>query len=158
MNLSYHIITEEEKQAVCSWKYEGDYACYNQPSYKEAKEKGMLFFHPGHEKNFRTYYDGDVLVGFTNLMEDGDKVFLGIGVHPDLCSKGYGTAIIRETCRISEELYPGKPLYLTVRTWNQRAIRCYEKCGFVKDGDVFFMRTYSGVAEFYRMMRSASAR
>ena len=158
MELTYHIIKEEEKRMVCSWKYEGEYACYNQPSYEEAKEKGMLFCNPEHEKNFRAFYDGDVLVGFTNLMEDNDGVFLGIGVHPDLCSKGYGTAIIMECCRISEELYPMKPLYLTVRTWNQRAIRCYEKCGFVKEGSTFLMKTYSGVGEFYRMVRSASAR
>ena len=31
---------------------------------------------------------------------------------------------------LSQRLYPGKPMYLEVRTWNTRAVRCYEKAGF----------------------------
>lgn len=158
MKLNYHLITEEEKHIVCSWKYEGEYACYNQPPYEEIKEKGVMFCNPKNKNNFRAFYDGDMLVGFTNLKEEEKEVFLGIAVAPNLRSKGYGTAIIQETCHISEELYPNKPIYLTVRTWNQWAKRCYEKAGFVVDGPVIKVPTYSGEAEFYRMVLSSSAR
>ena len=153
MNLTCHTITDHEAQEVCGWKYDGEYACYNQPPYEMLKEQQAMFCDPASRSNYRAHYDGDVLVGFTNLKEEEREVFLGIGVHPDLCSKGYGTAIIQDCCRISEELYPGKPIYLVVRTWNKRAIRCYEKAGFVVDGDTFEIKTYSGIGTFYRMIR-----
>ena len=153
MNLTYHTITKEEGKQVCDWKYPDEYACYNQPPFEEIQARQAMFCNPLRRTNYRAFYDGDLLIGFTNLMEQEQEVFLGIGVHPDYCSKGYGTAIIKLCCRISEELYPGKTLYLEVRTWNKRAIRCYEKCGFVIDGEPFEQRTYSGIGTFYRMIR-----
>lgn len=151
--LSCHHITDEEAKTVCNWHYEGDYSCYDLPPYEEMKAKNMSFCNPAKARNFHCYYDGDLFVGFTNLVEKVQEVFLGIGVHPDHCGKGYGTAIVKEACRISKELYPSKPICLEVRTWNKRAIRCYEKAGFVIDGEPFEQRTYSGTGIFYRMIR-----
>lgn len=38
--LGHHIIAENEKQIVCSWKYPEEYALYNLwPSYDEMKAK-----------------------------------------------------------------------------------------------------------------------
>ena len=151
MNLTYHTITEEEAKEVCSWKYPGEYACYNMPSYEELKARNSMFGNPLRVKNFRSYYDGTLFVGITNLVEEPTEVFLGISLHPDLCGKGYGASIIDEAYRISRQLYPDKTLYLTVRTWNKRAIRCYEKAGFVIDGEAFELKNRSGT--FYRMIR-----
>ena len=153
MNLTYHTITKEEGKQVCDWKYPDEYACYNQPPFEEIQARQAMFCNPLRRTNYRAFYDSNLLIGFTNLREQEQEVFLGIGVHPDHCSKGYGTAIVELCCRISEELYPGKTLYLEVRTWNNRAIRCYEKCGFVIDGEPFEQRTYSGIGTFYRMIR-----
>ena len=41
-------------------------------------------------------------------------------------------------------LFPGKPLYLEVRTWNTRAVRCYEKAGFRIDGEPVHRTTAAG--------------
>ena len=41
--LEYHIMTEYEKQLVCSWKYPEEYALYNLPSYDEMKAKKIGF-------------------------------------------------------------------------------------------------------------------
>lgn len=153
MNFTYHTITDDEAKQVCGWKYEGDYACYDQPPYELLKEKGDMFCDPLRRSNYRAHYDGETFLGFTNLQEGEDFVFLGIGLHPELCGKGYGSAVIEDCCRISGELYPGKAIYLVVRTWNKRAIRCYEKAGFVIDGEPFEINTYSGIGVFYRMIR-----
>ena len=55
--------------------------------------------------------------------------------------------------RSSKQKYPGKPLYLEVRTWNERAVRCYQKAGFVIDGDIIEQETYIGRSTFYRMIK-----
>ena len=151
--LSYHPIREDEKQAICEWVYDGEYSIYNLPSYEEMKEKNMGFANPQKEKNFYTYFDNDTLVGFTNILEEETEVFIGIGVNPDFCSKGYGQKILEIAPQICAQKYPGKPLYLEVRTWNERAIRCYQKAGFVIDGDVIEQETYIGRSTFYRMIK-----
>lgn len=151
--LSYHPIREDEKQAICEWVYDGEYSIYNLPSYEEMKEKNLGFANPQKEKNFYTYFDNNTLVGFTNILEEETEVFIGIGVNPDCCSKGYGQKILEIASQICAQKYPGKPLYLEVRTWNERAVRCYQKVGFVIDGDVIEQETYIGHSTFYRMIK-----
>ena len=40
--LHYHEITEEEKEEISRWRYDGEYAIYNLPSYEEMKQQGLL--------------------------------------------------------------------------------------------------------------------
>ncbi len=152
--LQNHILTDAEKREICSWAYSGDYAVYNLPPYEVMKEKQIGFFNPDRAQNYRAFYDGDCLVGFVNIKEEETEVFIGIGVKPELCSRGYGQLILHETYWISKELHPDKPLYLEVRTWNERAIRCYQKAGFEMAGEPFEQRTGSGVGTFYRMIKA----
>lgn len=150
--LCCHQMTESEKQEVCSWNYEGEYAVYNLPDYKTMQEKQMGFCNPKRDKNFFSCYDGEVLVGFTNLLEEESSVFVGIGVSPNLCSKGYGQQILSLVKERSFRLYPGKPLYLEVRCWNRRAVACYEHAGFAIEGQPFRQTTSMGKGSFYRMV------
>lgn len=59
----------------------------------------------------------------------------------------------RQSYRISKSLYPEKPLCLEVRTWNVRAVTCYEKAGFRIDDEPFSRTTLIGEGTFYRMVR-----
>ena len=54
---------------------------------------------------------------------------------------------------IAQRLFPGKPLYLEVRTWNARAVRCYEKAGFRIVGEPIRQTTPAGDGVFYHMIR-----
>ena len=60
--------------------------------------------------------------------------------------------ITKAACALSHELYPGKPLYLEVRTWNTRAVRCYEKSGFHSVGDPIEQTTPIGKGTFFHMV------
>ena len=97
-------------------------------------------------------YDGKQLVGFFNLIDEETEVFFGIGVAPDCCNKGYGREICEEALELSRESYPGKTIYLEVRTWNSRAVKCYEKAGFSIDGEPIKQTTSIGEGVFYRMV------
>ena len=151
--LNNHILTDAEKREICSWKYSGEYEIYNLPSYEIMQAKLIGFLNPAREQNYRAFYDGDCLVGFVNIKEEETEVFVGIGVKPELCSRGYGQRILQETYSLSKELYPDKSLYLEVRTWNERALHCYLKAGFRIVGEPFEQRTGSGVGTFYRMVK-----
>ena len=151
--LEVHYLSEQDKMEICSWKYDKEYEIYNLPYYEEMKEKEQGFMNSKSEKNYRGYFDNEVLVGFTNILEEEQEVFVGIGVHPNFCNKGYGELILNESYKISNQYYPNKPLYLEVRTWNKRAIHCYKKVGFEIDGDSFEMKTSIGLGTFYRMIK-----
>lgn len=149
--LACHPTTEEEKNLITEWKYEGEYSVYNAEPYEEQKKKGFGFANP--QNHFYSFYDEKKLIGFINLYEEKTEVFFGIGVKPEECGKGYGSQMTEIACKISRELFPGKPLYLEVRTWNQRAVRCYEKAGFHIVGEPIRQTTSAGEGVFYHMIR-----
>lgn len=149
--LNHYKATEQELREICSWQYEGKYALYNNVSYEEMKARAFGFGNPN--MVVEAFYDGDALVGFCNLFEEEREVFFGIGVEPHVCGRGYGREMTETMAEISREKFPGKPLYLEVRTWNERAIRCYQKAEFVVDGNVIRQQTGAGEGEFYRMVR-----
>ena len=129
--LTYHQTTEAEKYRITAWEYEGEYAIYNATPYAEQKKKGF---------------------GFINLYEEETEVFFGIGVAPAHCGKGYGRQMTEIACTLSRRLFPGKPLYLEVRIWNTRAVRCYQKAGFRIVGEPLRQTTSLGEGLFYRMV------
>ena len=149
--LACHLTTEEEKILIMEWKYEGEYSVYNAEPYEEQKKKGFGFANP--QNHFYSFYDEKKLIGFINLYEEKTEVFFGIGVKPEECGKGYGSQMTETACKISRRLFPGKPLYLEVRTWNQRAVRCYEKAGFHIVGEPIRQTTSAGEGVFYHMIR-----
>ena len=151
--LTWRHPTDADKRAICSWKYEGDYAIYDLPPYEEMRRMGMGFLNPEKEKNFHVFLDGEEVVGFVNIAEEAAEVFIGIGVAPHLCGRGYGKEMLMEVYGISKAKYPGKPLYLEVRSWNSRAVKCYQNAGFTIDGEAFEQETHVGVGIFYRMVK-----
>lgn len=150
--MKYNLTTESDKKEICNWQYPDEYAIYNFSPYEELLKNKQSFCNPARKKNFYSYYDGETLVGFTNIFEEENKVFIGIGVNSQYCNQGYGRMILDTAYKISKELYPLKPLYLEVRTWNKRAINCYKKAGFVIEKKLRKTTTI-GEGEFYRMIR-----
>ena len=151
--LTYHLTTEEEKYAIGTWKYPGEYALYDLPSYDEMKAKKLGFMNPERAENFYSFYDRDTYVGFVNILEEPEEVFIGIGVSPEHCGRGYGQQMLLGAYEMSKRLYPAKPLYLEVRTWNTRAMRCYEKAGFEIAAPAYRLETGIGSGTFYKMTR-----
>lgn len=152
-NLTYQNLTEDAKRQICAWKYEGEYALYNLPSYEELQARQMGFMNVDAEQNYYGFWDGSVFVGYIKLMEKETAVSIGIGVKPELCGKQYGQHMLSMACTLAQQLYPQKPLCLEVRTWNTRAIKCYEKVGFRIDGPAYELTTEIGSGTFYRMVK-----
>ena len=147
--IEFHKSTEEEKYIICDWKYDGDYAIYNNPPYEEQTKAHCGFANM--KNNICSCTDDGRLIGFINLIEEEKEVFFGIGVNPDSCNQGYGQQMTRKALELSHGLYPGKPVYLEVRTWNARAVRCYEKAGFHIVGEPIIQKTPIGEGTFFHM-------
>lgn len=53
-------------------------------------------------KKLLWFWDESILVGFVNILEEKEEVFIGIGVNPDLCNKHYGQRMLLITYEISK--------------------------------------------------------
>jgi len=82
--------------------------------------------------------DGDRLIGMTDLNVDNwahREAFVAIGLGDrDYWGQGYGTDAMRLILRYAFRELNLWRVSLVVFAYNQRAIRSYEKCGFVAEG------------------------
>ena len=130
MNLEYASVIQ-------TWKYEVDYSVYN---YEH--DDGLLdpnnwcdMYAVLDENNDLvgeiTFYNNDVPQEVANPFEQGD-MFYGQGLRPDLVGKGYGPELISQSLVFGIDKYNYKREYvlLDVISFNKRAFKAYEKCGF----------------------------
>ena len=150
MPLTRHPLTDQHKREICSWRYPEPYSAYNLPPYETMREKQSGFMNPEREGDYHGFSIDNVLVGYVNLRKKPDGIFVGVGVHPNHCDQGIG----RQILKMIMPLCPDQPMYLEVRTWNLRAIRCYQRAGFRITGEPFEQTTGAGKGEFYRMTRA----
>jgi len=143
--LNFHRTTEEERYIIGGWKFGGQYSIYDEKPYDG--------IHHNPKANLFSFYDEDDYIGFINVIDEGEQIFFGIEVNPEFVNKGYGSQMAIKSKDIARELFGAKPMYLEVRTWNKRAVHCYEKAGFVIEGQPFKQTTSLGEGEFYRMIR-----
>lgn len=149
--MDMHPLTESHKREICAWKYEGECAVYNLPPFEDLAARKAGFMNPDRESNFHGFTAGGRLVGYVNIAEEPWEIIIGVGVHPELCNQGYGRRILDAAKEYCREYIPGKPLCLEVRTWNERAIRCYKRAGFETVTEPYMKTTPSGKGTFYKM-------
>jgi [ribosomal protein S18]-alanine N-acetyltransferase len=77
-----------------------------------------------------------------------------LGLRPDHTGKGLGQGFVTAGLEFAKEKFSPGMFRLSVATFNQRAIRVYERMGFKPDG-VFMNETNGGRHEFLRMVRKA---
>jgi ribosomal-protein-alanine N-acetyltransferase len=95
------------------------------------------------------------IVGFFEFVILGDQVEVGLGLRPDLTGRGLGAGFIERGLDFARERWSPATFALDVYEWNERAIRAYERAGFVR-GEVYRRRFPGGnEKEFLRMTRPA---
>ncbi len=132
MKLIIEELTEERAMQVCAWEYEGEYSIYNF-TWEKAVEQGWSITIPEARKSdFRAVIGGHgELAGFFRMTEDDEgKIEIGLGLRPDLCGHGTGKDFVKLITQYTLNLYPACQIYMEVRTFNRRAIKCYEACGY----------------------------
>ncbi|HVV14237.1 ribosomal protein S18-alanine N-acetyltransferase [Amycolatopsis sp.] len=105
------------------------------------------------------YTDEDALVGYAGLVTVGrpgefESSVHTIGVDPEYQGQGLGTGLLRALLARADEL--NAPVFLEVRTDNERAIGLYDRHGFVRIGVRKRYYQPSG-ADAYTMKRPARA-
>lgn len=157
MELISHKLSEQQAKEISNWKYNGDYSIYNLPTWnKMVQDNYSLCDNAKRERYIGYLNENKELVGFINLLDEGDSVFFGIGINPNYCGKGLGKIVTKKALFECEKRFPNKPIILEVRTWNERATSCYKSQGF-EIIETKQQETHIGYGEFYVMRYSAKS-
>lgn len=167
MQFSFIPMNEMDARDICSWRYEDPYSVYdmggasdeahvvlemldrNSPYYAVRDEQGELvgFFCFG---SSALLWDS----GQPGIYVENRTIPIGLGLRPDLTGKGIGLAFVKTGLDFAREQFAPKRFRLYVMTFNERAIRVYEKAGF-KRVRVFRQHNIYGEREFLEMNREA---
>lgn len=155
MELNLIKFTEAFAKEVCDWKYEDEYSIYNYPEWnKVLNDKWAITIEEKREKEFFAIVDDkNNLCAYIRLQYKEREVLVGLGLKPALCGQKLGSTIMEILKGKCRELYSSKEISLEVRSFNERAIKCYKKAGF-KVKEIYRKNTPIGDGEFIKMVFS----
>ena len=131
IRLNLSVMSEEHAKEICIWEYDGEYSVYNLSDWETVVRNNWdLAVKEKRESNFLSVSKDQELVAYGVITNVADTVILGIGLKPKLCGKGLGKDIMKLLIEESKLRFPYTPIALEVRTFNKRAIKCYESIGF----------------------------
>ena len=151
MQFEFKLMDESYAHAIANWHYEGIYAFYDMDQDIEDLEE-LLDPHNWTDKYYAVVDECNELIGFFCFEQDNGVVTIGLGLRPDRTGKGLGQAFVEAGLEFAKEKFSPTMFSLSVVTFNQRAIRIYERVGFKAD-KVFISETNGGRYEFLRMVR-----
>ena len=125
-------MTQAEAEEVAAWHYPGEYAFYDADSVSDGLSELLDPARRGDEYLAARGPDGS-LEGFVQLEAAGDGVEIGLGLRPDLTGRGLGLAFTAAAIELAEHR-GAERIVLVVAAFNRRAIRVYERAGFVETG------------------------
>jgi RimJ/RimL family protein N-acetyltransferase len=138
---------------VATWHYEAPYDFYDLASDPADAAEMRDAARAGQYRAVRG--DGGRLDAFWYFHGRGDVVEVGIGVRPDLTGRGLGESFLRAQLEYASERWHPERFRLFVTSWNERAIRLYERLGFREVDRETRRFELVGDHEFIRMERAA---
>jgi [ribosomal protein S18]-alanine N-acetyltransferase len=143
-------------RAMGGWHYETPYDFYNHGYFSMFL---LVLLRPvsaflGSEI-FSVWSEAGKLVGNFSFTKYGTGVTLGLAVRPDLTGKGYGLAFVQAGMDFARQRYAPRFFRLDVAPFNQRAIKVYERAGFISSKKTSWMLTTHGMRTFLEMTREA---
>lgn len=152
MKLKTSNLTENFAKEICKWTYPSVYSIYNYPEWNQiVNDKWAITIKEKRLSQFLAILDcNNNLCGYGRFIENTTSVCLGLGLKPCLCNKKLGTSLIQLLILECKKRYPNKDIILEVRAFNIRAIKCYEKNGFIKV-DYYKKNTLLGSDYFFKM-------
>jgi len=99
--------------------------------------------------------ENDELVGWASFYTENDEFWLSLGLRPDLTGQGLGEAFVSECVRyaISQYKLIKHTIKLAVALFNQRAIKVYERAGFIATNKTV-RDTHIGQVDFIEMEKN----
>lgn len=151
MNIEIRKPIDKDINNILTWKYDGEYSFYNNDK-TEAKKQWIMNM-VNEENRFVIYNDADELIGNFNFEKDDGHLLFGVQMRPDYTGKGMGTEIVEAVLDFGRKTLGYDRIELLVAKFNKRAIRVYEKLGFVIT-DEFTWHVNNEDKEFLQMEKT----
>lgn len=156
---AFRAITPADVEAIVAWHYPAPYDFYNWDPADDPADlldplagcvvaddntsmpAGFVCFGAG----------GQTPGGLRAGLYDEPLLDVGLGLRPDLTGRGLGLAFVDAALAIGQERFRPSGFRLSVATFNERAIRVYERAGFVRGES--FVSPVRGVETPFLLMR-----
>jgi ribosomal-protein-alanine N-acetyltransferase len=160
MHFTFKPMDEADARAIQAWRYEGPYSVYNQdgddggipamldrrsPYYTVQDDKGELISFFCFGSSAQVWDSGE-----PHLYSENNTITVGLGMRPDLVGKGLGLAFVNAGLAFAKEQFKPDYFRLFVLTFNERAIKVYERAGFQRVG-IYEQHTKQGDDDFLEM-------
>jgi ribosomal-protein-alanine N-acetyltransferase len=134
MKFNFAPMTERyANDVVVNWHYDDLYSFYDMAA-DEDDLKIFVDTENWHNIIRAALNEDDELVGWASFYTENDEFWLSLGLRPDLTGQGFGAEFVSECARYAVSHY--KPINdiikLAVALFNQRAIKVYQRAGFVE--------------------------
>ena len=167
MKFTFSPLNETDARMVITWRYEAPYDVYNtgnddegasdfselldrrSPYYAVRDEQGDLVGYFCYGTSGQPWE-----VNEPSLYVDNRVIVIGLALRPDLTGKGLGLSFVNAGLAFAREQFAPLMFHLYVLTFNQRAIRVYERAGFHNVGKIT-VRNMHGTVEFIEMETDA---
>jgi ribosomal-protein-alanine N-acetyltransferase len=147
-------LSQEEAEAIAAWRYPEPYSFYDWSADVDDLQELLEPALRG-EAYWAVKDDTGELVGhFSFKPKDELAIEIGLGLRPDLTSGGLGSSFLATGLDFARDRFGPEWFVLSVATFNERAIKVYERAGFVPVR-VYMHFTAGREWEFLEMTRPA---
>jgi ribosomal-protein-alanine N-acetyltransferase len=151
-------LNKEYASIISKWQYNEPYSLYSMDGTNEciselmSKEYFYTLDQEGHLVGFICYGNSARVPGGYDkgIYKDKDYLDIGLGLAPEYTGKGIGLDITNQCMIYFGTKFSIKKFRLVVATFNQRAIKVYERVGFIK-GEKFKSKVSNNEMEFMVM-------
>src|SRR3954447_5097144 len=130
MTLRLSPMNAREASEIADWHYEPPYSFYDWTA--DSDDLALLLDEHTRAGRFFSVHDDRRLVGFFEFKAAGDEIEVGLGLHPDLTARALGQDFLESGLDSARQSLRATRFRLSVAAFNTRAIRVYERCGFVR--------------------------
>ncbi len=153
---SFHFtqLSQDEAEAIAEWSYPEPYSFYNWSADVDDLHE-LLDPSLRGEAYWAVKDDAGELVGnFSFKPRDERTLEIGLALRPDLTGRGLGASFLAAGLEFARERFAPELFVLAVATFNERAIKVYERAGFAPVR-VYMHTTAGDEWEFLEMARPA---
>lgn len=166
MQFTFTLINEAEAREVRTWHYAEPYEIYSMDYGSEEEVLAELLERLS--PHYAVHNEERELVAFfcfgtsaqvwgnetPALYSEDMTLDIGLGMRPDITGKGLGLSLVNAALDFAREAFQPRHFRLFVLTFNERAIRVYERAGFARVR-VFSQTNIYGTRDFLEMRREA---